>query len=199
MGENSAESVVSVVQWATRESVQLTVPLSVSRIEPMGDHALVVGPADGNWMDLRFGSIRLGGMPALATTFTLSGSAETEVRSHAFGYFAENATDGLLGLPIVNLSGRDGARERAESGAIVFLRSRSLALEDAGALAAGTMASDDGCRASCADWYGNARPLFVGARVFALLGYEIVEGEVLGGRVMETGRATFIPQGPDVR
>ena len=26
------------------------------------------------------------------------------------------------------------------------------------------------------DWYGNARPIFIGDRTFALLGYELVEG-----------------------
>jgi hypothetical protein len=30
-----------------------------------------------------------------------------------------------------------------------------------------------GCRASCVDWYGNARPLCLPGRVFALLGYEL--------------------------
>ena len=34
------------------------------------------------------------------------------------------------------------------------------------------------CRASCVDWYGNARPVFLGDRVFALLGYELVEGRL---------------------
>jgi hypothetical protein len=45
------------------------------------------------------------------------------------------------------------------------------------------------------DWYGNARPLFVGARVFALLGYEIVEGRVIDGRLAETRRFSYAPRG----
>ena len=43
------------------------------------------------------------------------------------------------------------------------------------------------------DWYGNARPIFVGDRVFALMGYELVEGAVSGGQIRETGRASFAP------
>jgi hypothetical protein len=42
-------------------------------------------------------------------------------------------------------------------------------------------ARDDACKASCVDWYGNARPIFLGDRVLALMGYEIVEGRLHGG------------------
>ena len=37
------------------------------------------------------------------------------------------------------------------------------------------------CLASSVDWYGNARPLFLRGRIFALLGYEIVEGGIENG------------------
>ena len=53
--------------------------------------------------------------------------------------------------------------------------------------------ANDGCRASCVDWYGNARPLFLRGRVFALLGYEIVEGELAGGKIREKRRTNFAP------
>jgi hypothetical protein len=35
--------------------------------------------------------------------------------------------------------------------------------------------------------------LFVGDRVFALLGYELVEGRIEGGDVRETRRVDFTP------
>jgi hypothetical protein len=54
-------------------------------------------------------------------------------------------------------------------------------------------AVDDGCRASCVDWYGNSRPLFVRGRVLALLGYEIVEGSLKDGRMRETRRINYAP------
>ena len=44
------------------------------------------------------------------------------------------------------------------------------------------------CEVSCIDWYGNARPIFTGGRVFALMGSQLVEGRVRGGRVVEIGR-----------
>jgi hypothetical protein len=49
-----------------------------------------------------------------------------------------------------------------------------------GDLASPRARTDDGCKASCVDWYGNARPIFLGQRVLALMGYELVEGRLLG-------------------
>lgn len=43
------------------------------------------------------------------------------------------------------------------------------------------------------DWYGNARPLFLRGRVFALLGYEIVEGTLDDGRMKELRRVNYAP------
>jgi hypothetical protein len=48
------------------------------------------------------------------------------------------------------------------------------------------------------DWYGNSRPLFLRGRVFALMGYEIVEGRVQGGRIVEAHRVNFAPATMDI-
>jgi hypothetical protein len=53
---------------------------------------------------------------------------------------------------------------------------------------------DDGCQVSCVDWYGDARPIFVAGRVFALLGYELVEGVEVKGRLGERRRVSFAPR-----
>ncbi len=42
------------------------------------------------------------------------------------------------------------------------------------------------------DWYGNARPLFYKGRVFALLGYELVEGAREQNSIRETRRANML-------
>ena len=49
----------------------------------------------------------------------------------------------------------------------------------------------DGCVASCVDWYGNARPIFLGQRMLALLGYELVEVEVSDRRAEGSGGASL--------
>lgn len=54
-------------------------------------------------------------------------------------------------------------------------------------------ATDDACQASCVDWYGNARPIFFRRRTFALLGYELVEGDVERNSLTEFRRVDFAP------
>ena len=59
-------------------------------------------------------------------------------------------------------------------------------------------AVDDARVASRVDWYGNARPIFIGDRMFALMGYELVEGRQARGDIAEVGRVNFQPP-PRVR
>jgi len=82
----------------------------------------------------------------------------------------------------------------------VFLRLRDLAFSPLGQLRSRAGGQrDDACVASCVDWYGNARPIFIGDRVFALMGYELVEGRLSGGawrgeeRIEERRRVDFSP------
>jgi len=167
-------------------------PHAVDRLEALGGNALVVG-SDGK--DLHLTSVRLGSLPMTVGQYTRRDAAQGETRSHGFFYKAESELDGLLGLPIVGGS-ESGVRQLGtESAALLFLRNRGLLLSELGTLKARPSASDrnDACRASCVDWYGNSRPLFVRGRVFALMGYEIVEGKVDETRIVETRRVNFAP------
>jgi hypothetical protein len=77
---------------------------------------------------------------------------------------------------------------------MLFVRRNDRRFAHAGEIAAKAEGTrDDGCQASCVDWYGNARPIFLGERVFALLGYELVEGRLENGRVREIDRVSFAP------
>ena len=44
------------------------------------------------------------------------------------------------------------------------------------------------CEVSCVDWYGNSRPIFIGDRIFALAGFEFIEGEIANGSIREVSR-----------
>jgi hypothetical protein len=170
------------------------VPLrhGVDRIERLGNDALIVGADEA---DLHFTSVRLDATPAVADRFVLPGASQAELRSHGFFFRADGPGRGLLGLP-VSRPGRPGYRHLFEdAAAVVFLATEDLRFSERGELAAlpGT-ARDDDCRASCVDWYGNARPLFVRGRVFALLGYEIVEGRVQRDGMREVRRTYFGPR-----
>ena len=52
------------------------------------------------------------------------------------------------------------------------------------------------CELSCADWYGNSRPIFLGERILALMGGELVEGTVEKGALTSSRRLRFIERRP---
>ncbi len=164
----------------------------MSTSEQLGSDAVVVG-TDGQ--DLHFTAVRLGKWPAVADVYTRKGASQGELRSHGFFYKPDGQQSGILGLPI-SQPGRPGYRNLFDSSAaVLFLKNDSLHFREVGELEAQSeKAIDDGCRASCVDWYGNARPLFVHGRVIALLGYELVEGTVSNGRIHEMRRVNYAPQ-----
>ncbi|HKR25234.1 MAG TPA: beta-propeller domain-containing protein, partial [Allosphingosinicella sp.] len=195
---------VIAVSLADRGVHRLATEHGIDRIDAIGPDAILVGSGRGG---LGFSAVRLGGAaPAIGETFMLPDAREGETRSHAFFFRPDRDSadggSGLLGLPAARFLTVDGYRRN--SAAMLFLSRRDGRLALTGELAASTGAgnpSDDGCQASCVDWYGNARPIFIGDRIFALLGYELVEGAVAprGMRVREVGRTSFAPAAPRPR
>jgi len=192
--QKADKSRLYAVRWASGDLYPLTLDHGTDRIEQMGSDAVVVG-TDG--ADLHFTAVRLGDLPATADEYIRKGASQGELRSHGFFYKADARDSGMLGLPI-SLPARPGYRHLFEtSAAILFLRNDSLHFQEVGELEAQpdrAKDKDDSCRASCVDWYGNAQPLFVRGRVFALLGYELVEGALDDGRIWETRRVNYAPQ-----
>lgn len=190
--QNKPESNLYAVRWADGDLSELKVNHGVDRIEALGSDAIVVG-TDGS--NLKFSSIRLGDSPEVADEYIRRGASQGELRSHGFFYKPDGPNSGVLGLPI-SVPGRAGYKHLFEdSAAILFLRNNGLHFEEIGELAAQSeKAVDDKCRASCVDWYGNARPLFVRGRIIALLGYELVEGTMKDGRMREMRRVNYSPQ-----
>jgi hypothetical protein len=189
--KNSDGSNLFLVRWARGDSHQLGLPHGVDRIEQMGNDAVVVGTEGTN---LHFTSVRLGSWPEIVSRYTRKGASQGELRSHGFFYKPDGDATGTLGLPI-SVPGRAGYRHLFEnSAAILFLRNDSLRFSEVGKLSAQPeRAINDQCRASCVDWYGNARPLFLKGRMFALLGYELVEGRLDDGRMRELRRISYAP------
>ncbi len=189
--QRTLASQVYAVRYADDAKAQ-EVPLAhgVDRIEALGADAVIVG-SDGR--DLHFTSLRLAATAVAQDRYTRQNAAQGETRSHGFYYKPESDQAGFVGLPIVG-GGRAGSRQlRENSAAVLFLRNQSLRLTELGALESQPGGTNDACRASCVDWYGNARPLFVNNRVFALMGYEIVEGRVSGNQIAEVQRVNFSP------
>lgn len=181
-----------LVDWRRGDSHQLKLAHGVDRIEQLGTDAVVVG-TDGK--DLHFTAVRLANWPELVSRYTRKQASQGELRSHGFFYKPSGEDSGILGLPI-SRPGRPAYRHLIDnSAAILFLRNDALQFREVGELESQPEnAVNDRCRASCVDWYGNARPLFLRGRVFALLGYEIVEGSLDDGRINELRRVNYAPR-----
>jgi hypothetical protein len=180
-----------VVDWRRGGVAWLATAHPVDRIEPMGSGAVVIGATARN---LHFTSVQLARGARVVDWYLLPDAAQGELRSHGFFYRADDARNGVLGLPVAHAGRPGSAHLREGSASVLFLRNRALRMDELGHLASRAAArADDDCRASCVDWYGNARPLFVDGRIFALLGYEIVEGRVQQGRIREVRRVDYTP------
>lgn len=173
----------------SRREVRVPLDAELSRIEALGSDALLVTQDD----DTVFATLDLDPEdPVITDRLVFRNSAEAEQRSHAFFYRPSGEPDtGLAALPLLSYDDR---------AALVFFARDGGSLTRRGRLGsrAGAWVSDD-CQASCVDWYGNARPIFLGDRIFALLGYELVEGELGDKRIEETGRVNFTPPPPAAR
>lgn len=194
--EKAKEAKLYAVQRKSGKYHVLKLVHGVDRLEALNNDAVVVG-TDGE--DLHFTAVQLGETPRVEDTFSRKGASQGELRSHGFFYKPDDDDSGTIGLPI-SVPGRPGYHHLFEdSAAVLFLRNESLHFERLGELAAQSeRAVDDRCRASCIDWYGNARPLFLRGRVFALLGYEIVEGTILDGRLQERRRINYAPKSAEL-
>lgn len=205
------EAVLNVTPVEGGTTFTLLVDGVIGRVEALGEDVLAVvskEDEDGDWARTRFLTVELaGGTPALTDTLEMAGAREAEARSHAFMFNPDldspDGRAGILGLPVVRYMPETDGEEPLfyETADMAYLRRREGRLSQAGLLASRPAAAqDDGCVVSCVDWYGNARPIFIGGRVFALLGYELVEGQVRGDRIREIRRVSFAPPpAPSVR
>jgi hypothetical protein len=182
----SAPRRAHALRYAEPSPVQsLALEHTVERIDALGQDAVLVG---NRGSDLLFTPVRLAARASLHAPYVQREAAQGDDRTHGFFYRADDEASGVLGLPIL----RRG--DSGEDAGVLYLRNRRLALSRLGTLdARRARINEDGCRASCVDWYGNARPIFIGERVFALLGYEMVEGRIEGERVVERRRVDFTP------
>ncbi|HEU0309595.1 MAG TPA: beta-propeller domain-containing protein [Sphingomicrobium sp.] len=175
---------------------QLKLNHAVERLDQLVEDGVVIGndPRGGltfTAIDLRRPMARTG------SSFTFPAAQQGENRSQAFFFRPDNAdgSSGVLGLPITTQLKSQYARFLGSGSSILFLKRQNRLFDMAGRLDAdASRAVDDACVASCVDWYGNARPIFIGNRVFALMGYELVEGRLArGGSIGEVARVNFAP------
>lgn len=197
--EHKGTSIVYAVPLSGGAIARIAVPHGVDRLDIIGVDAIAIG--NDARERLGFSAIELTDTSRLGDSYFLPAAHEGERRSQAFFFRPDegspNGASGMLGLPVTRDLGHSPvARFLGSGSAVAFLRRDARRFSPAGELVANAeSARDDACKASCVDWYGNARPIFLNDRLFALMGYELVEGRVAGGLVGERARLDFAPTG----
>ena len=168
-------------------------PSAPGRIEVMGDDALVVteGPKG-----LTLTALELDSRARLGAIYAVPGAGQSEGRSHGFFYRPDgrSGATGTFGLPIRKYPQSGPDSEIAGALEMLFLRRGGPGFQPLGALTTTAVDANDHCRTSCVDWYGQSRPIFLRDRILALMGYELVEGRIQNGRIVEVGRLDFTPR-----
>lgn len=191
---------IAVAASTTHQTVRnIALVHGADRIEQMGSDAVLIG---GDGKGVHFTTLLLGKDARVGGSYVHNNAAQGETRSHGFffrpddGAAAALAGDGMLGLPVARAARPAYRQLFDQSAAVLFLSRKSKQLRRAGELEARQEAAKpDKCVASCADWYGNARPIFIDGRIIALMGYELVEGRRKDGKIVEVRRLNFADGG----
>lgn len=219
-GEEDMTPGVFVTPLDARWVQKIVLPHGVTRIDKMGADPVVIGPGADD--ALGFSAIGLDEeklTASLLDTYVLPNADEGENRSQAFYFLPDpgdaKGTSGTLALPVTNEVNDDAGEFLGEAASIFYLRRNDRKFVPAGHLMAkprpkrdendddgeseywADSKDEDDCKASCVDWYGNARPIFLHGRIIALMGYELVEGTLEGGKIVEQRRINFAPGRPE--
>jgi hypothetical protein len=173
------------------------------RIESLRDSAIIAGFRfeSPNWnadpVEFRLSSLQLEPTPEIVDSLVVESFVPEETRSHAFNFsrFGEDRIMALPLTPIETASPRGSKKTRAPMEIHYFGMRPNMTLYPMGAVSqsASALTLDDHCRISCEDWYGAARPFFIGKRIFGLIDYELIEARAFGEEIIELDRTSAMP------
>lgn len=181
-----------VVPLENRSVQSIPLEHDIERIEAMGDDALVIGR--DSIADLHLSGVRLNRRPMRVQHEIIKDREHVYGRSNPFFYRPdENRTrTGVIALPITRAD-HTGRAFQNRVDAVHYLRNTGTAFKPLGELSSQPIPPYDDCKASCEEWYGQSRSIFLDGRSFALVGYELAEGAVVGSRIVEVRRINFSP------
>jgi hypothetical protein len=164
---------------------------SVNRIEIFDENLAFLSidgsSADRDWesssstSSLIMATLVLNQSELVMNSISAQGIYEAEGRSHAFSQ--KTLADGshIFGLPTEKTWNATGGGSTLN----FFKVDTAAKVVSLGAIKS---TNDIGlCKTSCTDWYGNTRPIFLGNRIFALMGQELVELSADGAVMSELG------------
>jgi len=168
-------------------------PGNVTRLEPMSGVGALVSMSTyerRRGRELELIPVTFEDMaPELGAALRLEGVAEGESRSHGF-FFKPTEYGGMFGLPVMGGGHTRGWWGNGIANIAFFGVAPDGAISLTGAVSASADAKGE-CATSCVDWYGNTRPIFLGDRIFALMGAELAEVQLGKERVSVLGRVAM--------
>lgn len=175
----------------TNEVSTLQSEFFIYSFHPVGGAMVALG--ETNKGDLAIQTYGLGSVPRLIDKKILDNTSAVETRSHGFNSANING-DNLFGVPVLTGDKKQRTAYFNQDSLLptnmnFYQLSSSGFLSDAGVIKGGDIQkSAKACEASCVDWYGAARPFFIGERIYSLMGYELVEGVYRNGYVVSGQR-----------
>jgi hypothetical protein len=169
--------------------VRLPVDHMVERIEPVDDVAVAIGTDDQSALGLT--SISTGDNPQTGHTMWLHRAVQADERSHSFNFRQDRSLD-VIGFPVIYVPENERydyywPDQANDVHMTYFGLTPDLGFQVLGEFV-GHGTEEDDCKVSCSDWYGDSRPFFIGDQIYALLGYEMVEGYLSGVMLQELSR-----------
>ena len=174
--------------------IRMSVPHTINRLDRVGKNAVLIGRRP-NYLNISW--LDLSSAPTLSDTLSLANRFETEGRAQALNMRVDEDGSAVLGLPTyfdgTHADGWDFDEE--EDGTdISFTRVSAFGQLSEWGTAKGDPSRLDPnyeCETSCVDWYGNARPFFIGDRIFALIASELIELQETPGGLVERSRVNL--------
>jgi hypothetical protein len=170
----------------------LTVPHAIDRLDRVGQNAVLIGRAEDS-DDLNLSWLGLATSPVITDILTLANRVEAEGRAQALNMRVEENGAALLGLPTLTVDAK-GNWDEEDGTDISFAHVSPFGqIRDLGPAQGDPSRVDPDytCETSCVDWYGNARPFFIGERIFALIASELIELQAASGGFSERSRVNL--------
>jgi hypothetical protein len=198
MDESMFSSTLFAVRVDGGEPLRFRLPHMMDRMYVAGSISITIGSSSK--MELIASALNLTDDLVHAKEFAVPPPARGHLELAAFA-----APDDVTGKSVIGVTVRrhwhDDPPSRVlsrNSTEILFLRIADGRLTQVGAIQPRsqifTADGADACIGSCEAWYGYARAIFVRDRIFALVGYELVEAGITHGRLVELQRLDFSPR-----
>lgn len=176
------------------EVTRVPMPSGAWQIAPMGRGAATIY-ANGKTFDVT--GIRVDSAPRAVQRFSILTDREHAPWTEGSAYIPLSADSGILGVYVVGTGVFSRSKLTEGPGAILLLLNDGRRLLPLGTL---TAAPDPpitkDCEAACMSSHPRMRLFAVDGRIFAMLGYDLIEIRVRHGKLQELRRVRFTLRGP---